>query len=69
MISGNIRYIFVTETLIYGLVDDRSLFDALPLPVSETSNDNILVKMDTIGPAQVIYQHWLKSPLEASDEH
>jgi len=69
MITGNVSYCIASDTLIYAIVDDRQLFDLLPLPVSKTHNDNVLVKMDTIGPAQVIYQHWLKSPLEASDEH
>lgn len=62
-ITGDITYSFATETLLYGLVKDRRLFDALPLPLDRASNDTVLVKTNRIGPAEIIYQYWLKSVL------
>lgn len=67
-IGGNINYGFATETLIYALVEDRRLFDALPVPLDRASNDKVLVKVNTIGKAQIIYQYWLKSVLEETHE-
>lgn len=58
-ITGNISYGFATPTLIYALVEDRRLFDTLPLPLDPASDKKVLVKCDTIGPAKIIYQHWL----------
>ncbi len=67
MVSGNIYYCVATPTLIYAIVNDEALFDALP--GVETLYPKVRVKDGFMGDAQVVYQYFL-APLERSvDEY
>lgn len=60
MASGDVFYHIATEAHVYAIIKDKALFDALPGHVEE--HPNLLVKMGTVGNADVIYQFWLKEP-------
>ena len=67
MIAGGSAYIGVaTPTLIYIVINDKALFDAINLPAQQ--HPKLLTKSEQLGEITVIIQYWLPADPDAVAE-